>query len=52
MAYTIVRLLQRYERIEPGPSQDESKGLTISVGFVGFNMSVYERVKVRCFPAK
>jgi len=49
MAYTIVRMLQRYERIEPGSSQDESKGLAISVGFVGFNMS---GVNVRCFPAK
>ena len=49
MAYTIVRILQSYERIEPGPSQDESKGLAISVGFVGFNMG---GVKVRLFPAK
>jgi len=49
MAYTIVRILQSYERIEPVPSQDESKGLAISVGFVGFNMG---GVKVRLFPAK
>jgi len=49
MAYTTVRILQKYERMEPGPSQDESEGLKISVGFVGFNMS---GVKVRCFPAK
>jgi len=49
MAYTIVRVLQKYDRIEPGSSHDEDEGLKISVGFVGFNMS---GVKVRCFPAK
>ena len=44
-----MRMLQKYERIEPAPSQDESEGVAITAGFVGFNM---DGVKVRFFPAK